>query len=327
MWKKALTTVPKVSPEEWKQLDIITKWLIASRSAVFIMTVISSSIAGILAYRDGLFDLTIFILVTIGLVLAHATNNLLNDLVDWTKGVDQKDYVRAKYGSHPMTLMSRNELIMYIVVTGIMAMSIGVYLCMLRGIGVVYLTLLGSFFVLFYTWPLKYYAMGELAVLIVWGSLMIGGGYYTITNQWSWDVVLASFPYSLGVTTVIFGKHIDKFAADREKGIYTLPVLLGEYLAQRTIILMMIMQYLIVIYLVYSKFFGATVLIMLIGFFDDIRLKIFQALLTPKPKERPAEIPTNIWPLYFAPIAFLHNRTSGSLFLLGLVIDSVLHAK
>ena len=30
--------------------------------------------------------------------------------------------------------------------------------------------LAGAFFVLFYTWPLKYYGLGEPAVLVVWGS-------------------------------------------------------------------------------------------------------------------------------------------------------------
>ena len=51
MWKEALTTVPKVSPEEWKQLDLISKWLISSRAVVLIMTFLSSSIAGILSYK------------------------------------------------------------------------------------------------------------------------------------------------------------------------------------------------------------------------------------------------------------------------------------
>jgi 1,4-dihydroxy-2-naphthoate octaprenyltransferase len=54
-------------------------------------------------------------------------------------------------------------------------------------------------FVLFYTWPSNN-ALGELAVLIVWGPLMIGGGYYVITGAWDWWVVLASLPYALGVT-------------------------------------------------------------------------------------------------------------------------------
>lgn len=324
MWKEALTTVPKVSPQEWKNLDVISKWLISTRSAVFIMTVISSSIAGILAYRDGKFDFTIYALVTLGLVFAHATNNLLNDLVDWSKGVDKDNYARAKYGTHPLSVMSKEELGVYILVTGLIALSIGVYLCFLRGAGVVYLTILGCFFVLFYTWPLKYIAMGEISVLLVWGTLMVGGGYYTITQKWSNFVVLASFPYSLGVTCVIFGKHIDKIVSDRAKGIYTLPVLLGEWLAQRTAIFMMIAQYVIVVYLVYAKFFSPILLITLLGLIDDVRSQYFLAFLNPKPTERPKQIPANVWPLYFAPIAFAHNRFSGSLFLLGLVLDAFL---
>ena len=54
---------------------------------------------------------------------------------------------------------------------------------------------------MFYTWPLKGMAMGEIAVLIVWGPLMIGGGHYVLTHQWNWFVVIASLPYVLGVTT------------------------------------------------------------------------------------------------------------------------------
>ena len=46
---------------------------------------------------------------------------------------------------------------------------------------------------------------------------MIGGGYFVITGSWSWTVVLASLPYALGVTGVIFGKHIDKYEMDKER--------------------------------------------------------------------------------------------------------------
>ena len=67
-------------------------------------------------------------------------------------------------------------------------------------------TALGAFFVVFYTWPLKYGGLGELAVLVVWGPLMIGGGYYAITGAWNPYVVLASLPYALSTTAIIFGK-------------------------------------------------------------------------------------------------------------------------
>ena len=40
--------------------------------------------------------------------------------------------------------------------------------------------------------------------------------------------MLASCPYSLGATLVIFGKHIDKISADKPKKVFTLPVIIGE---------------------------------------------------------------------------------------------------
>lgn len=99
---------------------------------------------------------------------------------------------------------------------------------------------------------------------------------------------------------------------------------------------MMIAQYVIVVYLVYAKFFSPILLITLLGLIDDVRSQVtnsgikvfipqyFLAFLNPKPTERPKQIPANVWPLYFAPIAFAHNRFSGSLFLLGLVLDAFL---
>ena len=38
MWIKALKVIPRISKKEWDDLDIISRWLVASRAAVFIMT-------------------------------------------------------------------------------------------------------------------------------------------------------------------------------------------------------------------------------------------------------------------------------------------------
>ena len=41
-------------------------------------------------------------LAVVGLVLAHAANNLINDYFDMTGGVDTEGYVRALYAPHPV---------------------------------------------------------------------------------------------------------------------------------------------------------------------------------------------------------------------------------
>eukprot|EP01114_Cavostelium_apophysatum_P017417 TRINITY_DN5168_c0_g1_i1.p1 TRINITY_DN5168_c0_g1~~TRINITY_DN5168_c0_g1_i1.p1 ORF type:complete len:337 (+),score=34.34 TRINITY_DN5168_c0_g1_i1:17-1027(+) len=321
-WVTAISTIPRLSKEEFSQLDLPSKWFIATRFRVMVITFLSAAIAGILAFKDGLFDTKVFLLVTLGLTLAHATNNLINDYVDWIQGVDQGDYFRGRYGSHPMVMMSKRELEMFILVTGLSALAVGLYLCYLRGTEVVILTIIGAFFLLFYTYPLKHYALGEVSVFLVWGILMIGGGYFTITQRWSWDVVIASCPYSLGATTVIFGKHIDKIANDTEKKINTLPVVLGEYVAERCVLVMIALQYLLVIYLVQIKYFSPLVLAVLPAIYLDYKADLWRIYTTPKPKEKPANYPANVWPLYFVAYAFQHNSYFGGLFLLGIILDT-----
>jgi 1,4-dihydroxy-2-naphthoate octaprenyltransferase len=323
MWVKALRIIPRISKEEWQKLDVISKWLIITRAVVLIMTFLSGAIAGILAFRDGAFNLGLWVLVAFGLVMAHATNNIFNDFTDYIKGVDQDNYYRAQYGPQPLVhgLMSKRQLLTYDAVTGLIALACGLALGLYRGAWTWLLLGLGVFFVLFYTWPLKYIALGELAVLLVWGPLMIGGGYYAITGVWKWNVIIASLPYALGVTTVIFGKHIDKYEADRSRHIHTLPVLIGEKAGRYAIVVMFALQYLAVVYLV------------VIGFFTPVMLVVFLAGRTffqllpmyrkPKPVEKPADYP-DVWPNYFVAGAFVHNRAFGLWFLLGLLVDAVL---
>ncbi len=328
MWKKALNVIPEVSKEEWDRLDVISKWLISSRAAVLVMTFISAALAGIFAWRDGSFSFAPWLILTIGLILAHASNNIFNDFTDYIRGVDKNNYFRTIYGAQPIAsgLMTKRQHLTYFGVTGLLALLCGLYLVLINGHDPLIWTLigLGAFFVLFYTWPLKYIALGELAVLIVWGPLMIGGGYYVLTHRWDWNVTMASLPYVLGVTTVIFGKHIDKLSIDKEKRIYTLPVVIGEKAARYAVLSMMILPYFLTAYLITIKFFTPVMAIVVLAL--PTLKQVFPAFLKPKPETCPPGFPEGQggWPLFFAPLAFWNNRKFGTLFMLGLIADSML---
>ena len=306
LWKKALLVIPSVSKEEWDNLDLVSRWLISTRAAVLIMTVISCALAGLFALRTGSFVIVPWPLLTIGLTLAHATNNLFNDLTDYVRGVDKDNYFRTMYGPQPVAhgLMTKGQSLVYAAITGAVAASMGIILIAMNGWDpMMWLLLgLGAFFVLFYTWPLKYLAMGELAVLIVW----------------------ASAPYALGVTTVIFGKHIDKIAVDRRKRIFTLPVVIGERAARYAIIGMFALSYALTITLIGIKYFTPVMGIVLLAI-PTLR-KVVSSFLKPKPETRPEMFPEGQggWPLYFAPMAFVHNRSFGIWFVAGLIVDVVL---
>jgi 1,4-dihydroxy-2-naphthoate octaprenyltransferase len=328
MWKKALQVIPSVSKDEWDALDIISKWLIATRAAVLVMTFISAALAGLFALRDGRFNLVSWLALVLGLIFAHATNNLFNDYTDYIRGVDKDNYFRTMYGPQPVAngLITKRQLLLYTAITGLIAALFGVYLIAANAWDqMAWLLLgLGIFFVLFYTWPLKYIAMGEIAVLMVWGPLMIGGGYYVLTHQWDWNVVWASFPYVLGVTTVIFGKHIDKLNVDKEKNIHTLPVVIGEKNSRYAVIGMFILPYFLTVALIITRYFTPVMLIILLAI-PGLQ-KTLPFFLKPRPEKRPEGFPDGQggWPLYFAPLAFGNNRSFGGLFMVGLLIDVIL---
>jgi 1,4-dihydroxy-2-naphthoate polyprenyltransferase len=326
MWGKALRIIPRITKDEWNQLDVISKWLISTRAAVLIMTFISAAIAGLLAALAGKFDFVPWALMTIGLVLAHATNNLLNDFTDYVRGVDKDNYYRAQYGPQPLEhgLMTKRQLLTYAGITGLLALACGLVLVVWRGPLALLLLGLGAFFVLFYTWPLKYIGLGEIAVLIVWGPLMIGGGYFVVTGEWNWTMVLAGLPYALGVTTVIFGKHIDKYAADKAKGIHTLPVILGEKPSRYLALGMMGLMYVLVGVLVLTGDFRWIMLIVLLAL--TVLRTVLPQFLKPKPAAPPEWYPQDAWPLWFVSFAFIHNRRYGLLYLAGLIGEVVLLA-
>lgn len=323
MWRRALQIIPRISKEEWDELDIISRWLIATRAAVMVITILSAALAGIFAIRAGAFNFWRWLLVLIGLYLAHGTNNFLNDYTDYVRGVDVDNYYRAQYGPQPLLhgLMTKKQLLTYAGITGALAAACGFALVLMRGELTWVLMGLGVVFVLFYTYPLKYIALGEVTVLVVWGPLMVAGGYYAITGlPWDWTIALASLPHAVGTTSVLFGKHIDKLQQDKKLKIHTLPVLLGETAARWTMTAMLISTYLLVIYLIWIRFFTPVMLLTLLAV--PTLVEIWPILSNPKPAEKPDDFP-DVWPNYYVAAAFHHTRRFGGLFLLALILDTV----
>ncbi len=323
MWGKALTVMPRIDKHDWDGLDIVSRWLIATRSAVIVMTFTSSAFAGLLAVKASAFDWTLWVLVTAGLCLAHATNNLINDLTDYWKGVDAGNYFRTQYG--PQTVqegfLSVRQMLIYTLATGGVALAAGLYLVAVRGEIALMLLAAGAFFVLFYTFPLKYIGMGEPAVLAVWGPLMVGGGYFVITGEWSNDVAIASVAYALAPTAVLFGKHIDKRDDDLEKGIHTAPVLLGERASRFVVLGMLGAQYLTIFYLIATGYFSVALLMVLFAL-PSLR-RVFKVYRDPRPAEPPPEA-RGIWPLWFVGVTFWYTRRFGAFFLAGLIVDVII---
>ncbi|MCH7697362.1 MAG: prenyltransferase [Chloroflexi bacterium] len=315
LWMQALYTIPQV---DLSLVDPVTRWLVLSRASVVVMTATSAVLGGLLAARDDVFDWPLFVLTAAGLVLAHTASNLVNDFWDYRRGADSPDSPRARYGPHPLTEKSadmRSFALITVVILAI-ATAIGIYLTVETGPGVLIFALSGAFGLMLYSGgplPLKYFGLGEIAVFIIWGPLMIGGTYYVMAGDLPGWVILASFPYALGVTTVLMGKHLDKLEFDTTKRIFTLPMLLGERGARRLTQVLSIGMYVSVVALVIWQQMPG---LLLVAGALPLLWMVLRGYNKAKPDKPPEHYPA--WPLWFVGMTFIHNRRYGILFVVGL---------
>jgi 1,4-dihydroxy-2-naphthoate octaprenyltransferase len=329
MWKTASWTLVKIEDkEEWDQLDVISKWLIATRSAVTTVTIYACIIAGLLVWRDGYFAFLPWLIVTLGLFIAHGTNNLLNDYTDFVRGVDEDNYFRIQYGVHPLVqgFWTKRQQLTWFAVSGILAVLSGIYALIYSEFSpfVIGMFAFGALVLLLYTWPLKYMGLGELFIFLIWGPIMVSGVYLVLAKGWTenvWNVALVGIPFGLSVASINIGKHIDKLDDDKRKGVGTMPVIVGEKAARYINIAALVLIYVVIVYLIFVPHYLTPV--MFIVFLAGKRLLLALKMLR---KSRPAESPEDYpaWPTWFSAFNFYHNRMFGGLFILGLVVDTLL---
>jgi len=330
MWRKASWELIKMDDKkEWDALDVISKWLIATRSAVTAVTVYSCIIAGMLAWRDGVFSLLPWIVITIGLFIAHGTNNLLNDYTDYSRGVDKDNYFRTQYGVHPLVqnFWSKSKQIQWFIVSGVLATLSGIFALYYTSFNpiIIGLFVFGAIVLLAYTYPFKYWGLGEFAIFLIWGPIMVTGVYLVLALGSNgdmsnvWHVALAGVPFGLSVASINIGKHIDKMKDDKAKGVGTFPVRVGQTFARYTDIFSIVAAYGIVIYLVATGYFSTFMLLIL--FAAQRAMYAVAVLAKPRPDAAPQGFEA-FWPTWFSGFCFYHNRSFGGLFVVGILLDT-----
>ncbi|HEY1524047.1 MAG TPA: prenyltransferase [Solirubrobacteraceae bacterium] len=319
-WRHALSTVNPPAGE----LDGVSRWLVITRAGVLPMTMTAGAVAGLLAVRHHGFAAGWFALSFVGIVLAHVSNNLLNDLLDTDAGLDSDDYPRALYAPHPILsgMISRDGLVRAALAVNLADVVILAVLIGARGWLVLVFGLAGLALNVAYTAPplrLKKRGLGELDVLAVWGPLMIAGTYYAATGSVPWQVWPASVPYGLLCTAVLMGKHIDKLPWDEAAGVRTLPVMLGERRARTATVGLMIAFYVTVVVCVLVSALPWPSLAV-VGALPLLR-RAARALGRARPERPPRGFP--IWPLWFAAFCFTHTRRAGALLVAGLAVAAI----
>jgi 1,4-dihydroxy-2-naphthoate polyprenyltransferase len=319
LWLGAFSGFYRPGVEEVRRLDAVSKFLYSARSVILVISAQAAIIAGLLALAARRFDALSFVLVLAGYVAAHMISNLSNDYFGYKRGHDTPDSPRMRYTVHPLAsgVLDSRTLLAGLAIISAIGLGICAFFVVERGWSAAAFAGAGIALLFLYDAapvPLKSIGLGEPAVFLVWGPLMIGGGYAMIAGQVSPAAFYASVPYGLGVMSILVGKHIDQMDFDRGKSIRTLPVLLGERAARALNVA--------TVALIYAVTFALIALGQLTPFAAVIVIAFPRAWRAMKlmREPRPAKAPEGYvgWPLWYHRACLAHNRLFGWLYILGL---------
>ncbi len=214
-----------------------TPWLIMRtfRLPFVIATILPISIGAVIAYRAGFFDWALFALTMIGALLVHLGVNTANDYFDARSGADDINTTPTPFsgGSRIIQYGLLPPLTVFSLSTGayIGGCLIGLYLAYTRGLPVLIIGLLGLLTSYGYTAPplkLVYRGLGELAVAVGFGPLLVLGSYFVQAQALSLEAFLASLPIGLLVMLILYVNEVPDRTWDEEAKKRTLVAMMPE---------------------------------------------------------------------------------------------------
>lgn len=197
-----------------------------SYTAAVIPVLLGASIA---AY-DGTVNWWLLLLTIIGSVAIQLGTNLINEYYDDRKGID-KVQVFGIGGA-----IQRGELAAWqVLAAGLLAFAvgsgIGLYLVSVTGPFIFWLGVFSVATGFFYTagpFALAYVGLGEIAVFIFMGPVIVIGSYYVQTETITLPVMLASLPVGFLVAAILHANNLRDLDIDRQFGKRTLATVLGR---------------------------------------------------------------------------------------------------
>ncbi|HET9709718.1 MAG TPA: prenyltransferase [Gemmatimonadales bacterium] len=324
LWLGAFTGFYRPGAEEVRQLDAASKFLYSARSVILVISAQAAIIAGLLALAARRFDALDFVLVLAGYVAAHMISNLSNDYFGYRRGHDTPDSPRMRYTVHPLAsgVLEARTLLTGLAVVSAIGLSIMAFFVVERGWAAAAFAAAGVALLFLYDAapvPLKSIGLGEPAVFLVWGPLMIGGGYAMIAGEISPAAFYVSVPYGLGVMSILLGKHIDQADFDRGKGIRTLAVLLGERAARILNVATVAAIYVVTAALIVSGRLTPFSAIIIVAF--PRAWRAMKLMGRPRPDKAPEGYVG--WPLWYHRACLVHNRLYGWVYIFGLALGAI----
>ena len=168
-------------------------------------------------------SLLVFVLSVLGVIVLHSAGNLLSDWADYRSGVDSEQAYAV-----PNLVFGHFQPVEYLrmsIVLFVLGCLIGVGVVLLSGPAVLLVGAAGVLLTVLYSF-LKYHALGDLDIFIIFGILTVLGST-AATGAIVWDALVLSVPLGIITVSVLHANNSVDIETDGAAGIKTFAMLLG----------------------------------------------------------------------------------------------------
>lgn len=207
------------------------EWFLATRPWSFPASTMPALVATsyvFLQNSDNLSAVNWWLVVPIflGVVLFHSAGNLISDYFDYKHGVDTPNNIGNTNMMIINGIFEPKTIFRYGFTLLVLASIIGIVLTCVAGWQLLVIGGLGFLLTLFY-YKLKFNALGDLDIFIVFGVLIALGTSFVLTGVLDYSVLLVSAPTGLLITGILHANNTRDIVNDTSANIATQASVLG----------------------------------------------------------------------------------------------------
>ena len=206
-------------------------WFLETRPQFLILSVVLVFLGTSIAIYDGYAHAGYAVLAAVGLLLCHASCNVLNDYFDYTSGVDLKTKQTPFSGGSgilPAAMLTPRQVKWLGIITLVLAVPIGIYFVIARGWLLLPLLVVGALCVVLYTPLITKWGWPEWAPGVGLGALPVIGAYFIHIPEYTFHVIIASIPSGILVHNLLLINEFPDVEADKTVNRKTLPITMGK---------------------------------------------------------------------------------------------------
>lgn len=246
--------------------NLLTIWFQQIRAPFLILSIVLVLLGISLAHHDGYRNWVQSLLLVIGVILAHISVDLFNELSDYRTKIDEST-VRTQFsgGSGMMQAGKTSEAAVTAAAYGTLASAaaIGFYFCFVTGWVIALFMAIGGLAIRFYTSHFARWLLGESLAGLTLGTLVVLGVYYALTGHLTVEVVFMSIPPGILTSLLLFLNEFPDVEADKMGGRHHLVIHFGRKKSAGIYVFGLIGMYIIILIAPFSSDVPYTALIAL----------------------------------------------------------------